>query len=100
MVLDPSLKHTFPFRDPKCSALHQAVVDFIYSSAYHFELPPLGQQSWTELAQDGDQRERLEFLGDSHMHGFVAREICTLYPDETPGYYTVRRFALFSFLRR
>lgn len=89
MFPDPLLKHAFPFKEPRLSKMHRAVVDFIYSRSYSFKLPPLSQESWSELAHNAEQRERLQFLGDSHMHGFVARELYTIHPNETPCYYTV-----------
>ena len=84
-----SLAHTFPFHSPKLAVMHRAVVAHIQSADYKFELPLLSQEIWERICDDPQERERLEFVGDSRIGSFVSEELYKCRPSEGPGFYTV-----------
>jgi dsRNA-specific ribonuclease len=73
----------------KHSFIQNALIVAINDPSFNFTLPELGVSTWDDLLTRSDERERLEFVGDALMHACVALELYKVFPDATPGLYTV-----------
>lgn len=68
--------------------LQNAIIATINDPSYSFSLPKLSD--WESIvSSSGDEKQRLEFIGDAVMHLSVALYLYRLFPDATPGLYTV-----------
>lgn len=84
----------FPFKDPLCDAMQRNLVTSVRTPEFVFELPLLSDASWDVICNNPEERERLEFLGDSLISASISRELFRCRPRETPGFYTKARSVL------
>ena len=86
-MLSPGQKHSF---------IQNALIVAINDPSFNFTLPELCISTWDDLLTSTNashERERLEFVGDALMHACVSLELYRLFPDATPGLYTVSFFS-------
>lgn len=74
--------------------MHRSIVSTIQGPHFFFGLPKLSPASWNLIVDNTKERERLEFLGDALIGSTVAEQLCRYWPNECPGFYTVRRLQL------
>ena len=84
----PGQKHSF---------IQNALIVAMQEPSFVFALPQLRLSTWDDLLMRNDascERERLEFVGDALMHTCVALQLYKLFPQGTPGLYTVSLFRI------
>lgn len=68
--------------------LQNVIIATINDPNYSFSLPRLAD--WESIVvSSADEKQRMEFVGDAVMHLSVALYLYRLFPDATPGLYTV-----------
>ncbi|KIK70906.1 hypothetical protein GYMLUDRAFT_235309 [Collybiopsis luxurians FD-317 M1] len=58
---------------------------------FDFQLPTLSRNSWDNIVNSNEERERLEFIGDSYMAATVSDSLYRVMPEGSPFLYTVEQ---------